>query len=702
MNFLKQIVVISLAMISTLTGAIDVDGRPVRDCNTPGCEFAFHACEFHPSGPMKGSADRYPNDYAKTIYCDAPWRVSSLDDAIPIYIQIEGTDVDGLDEMQCIGVYDVTGGAVPPDPVEDFWGDYQYTPDHPSQVYKVECGGCELHSAEEGMYWRVVNTFLNDGSDHGSQPDGTPLSARNMGYSESDLGTCITLTIRIIYEESLNWTDIHDQDLKIYLGTAPLPDLPNWYLGDSHTHTWSTYYLMEIGASGLVMFDAMKLAGLHWELVSDHGYNLTETKWQTILTECAAGTVPDGFIALAGEECDDGYHLDNAHHFLGFGLTNWIETYGINPPYLDSISQICAQGGFTFGAHTTDLDWSWSDQEIRDALTFTCFRGMQDYNSRLTHSSEDVLHPWGNTPNTGTWDQTHTDWDSYLLTGLNRWDRFLSERINDARYTVFFLGGSDAHGSMNYHVDWDVLKRDSVTAAYSNALGKVRTAVYCPAGLTQTHLLDQISSGRMVVTDGPMLVQGLSTSGPASSYETCDIHIGDTVSITVDLSDATYYLEWISSSDYGPVRWIRVFRGDAATDQAPVIVYEFAPPNGMHDIENTIPVSIFLDADYADGDSNPDLYLRAVAYTYNPYNGPDAPGEPSVPGFDPMSYQYHFRAFTNPIWIDVQPALTPTGTPTSAATPTPLPPLPASSPSGILMVILIFTGLTGLTCRKLR
>ncbi len=214
-----------------------------RDCSTPGCEFQFHAADFNPSGPTRSpDGANYPNDYAKTFYCDAPWRVASLDDAIPLYVQIEGTDIDAVNEMHCLAIYDVSQGDVPPDPEESFFGDYEYTPDSAAQIYKTECGGCELYRAETGMYWMLIDSFFNDGSMNGSQPNGTPLTARNMGYTEADLGTCITLTFRLIYEESLNWTDIHDQDIKIYLGQAPLPALDAWYLGDPHTHTWSTYY----------------------------------------------------------------------------------------------------------------------------------------------------------------------------------------------------------------------------------------------------------------------------------------------------------------------------------------------------------------------------------------------------------------------------------------------------------------------------
>ncbi len=66
---------------------------------------------------------------------------------------------------------------------------------------------------------------------------------------------------------------------------------------------------MEIGASGTAMFRSMQTCGLHWQLVSDHGFNLTDSKWQTHTAECAAGTIPGQYVAMPGEECDNGYQL---------------------------------------------------------------------------------------------------------------------------------------------------------------------------------------------------------------------------------------------------------------------------------------------------------------------------------------------------------------------------------------------------------
>ncbi|HPQ42106.1 MAG TPA: hypothetical protein PLV45_17180, partial [bacterium] len=227
-------------------------------------DFFFHASEFTPDWIWDGGAGipvEYINDIDKTFFGDAPWRVESLDTVIPIYFQIEGTNDNAINELHCLGIYDVSDGSEPPEPVESFWGNYEYTPDSDRQVFKAECGGCELAASEDGMYWRTVTAFENDGASGGTQPDGTALTARNMGYTEADLGTCITLTVRIIYEEEFNWTDIHDQDFKIYLAEAPLPRQDNWYLGDPHTHTWSSYYIIEMGASGYTMFQSQAAGG---------------------------------------------------------------------------------------------------------------------------------------------------------------------------------------------------------------------------------------------------------------------------------------------------------------------------------------------------------------------------------------------------------------------------------------------------------
>ncbi len=298
---------------------------------------------------------------------------------------------------------------------------------------------------------------------------------------------------------------------------------------------------------------------------------------------------------------------------------------------------------------------------IREALTHDSFRGMEDYNERYAYTSSDTLHPWGSTPHTGNWDQANPDWDADLLAGIRRLDRFLSEKINQTRYQVFLLGGSDAHGSMNYHVDWDVLDKDVLYAAHSAALGKIRTAVYSPDGLTMEHILQNIYDGRTVITDGPMVASGISLDGSSVSYADCDAGIADTVSIASGHPDARLLLEWKSSEDYGPIRKIRVFRGDDATGETPVLAFEFTPVDGMTGIDTSTLIADLMLPEYADGDPNPDCYLRVEAYTYDPDSGPDAPGDVSIPGYAPMLYAYQYRAITNALWIDVTDACSHTG-----------------------------------------
>lgn len=635
-------------------------------------DMGFHASEFTPSWIWKGSrsqdeseitADqairkkktdgtRYPNDYAKTFYCDAPWRVDTLDSVIPVNIQIEGTDADAINELHLIAIYDVSDGSEPPEPEEDFWGDYEFTPDSNRQVFKVDCGGCQLSSSEEGMYWRTVTTFLNDGSHAGTQIDGTALTPRNMGYTEADRGSVITLTVRIIYEENLNWTDIHDQDFKVYLGHAPLPRQTNWYLGDSHTHSWSSYYFIEMGSSGNAMFQSQVAAGLQWQQLTDHAYNMTPGKWQSMADDVLMGNTLPGFVALHGLECDDGYTLGDAHHFLCFDVPSYIETYENDPPVTQSLATIRDWSGFSYGAHTTTEGWLWSDQEIRDALAFQCFRGLEDYNERSAYKSEDTLHPWGGTPATGDWEEINTGWDTDLLAGINRWDRLLSEYLNNNRYEIFFMGGSDAHGSMNYHVEWDFLGGNLLYGSTCNALGKVRNAAYIPETFNQLSLWDALYNGRIVVTDGPFAAIGVTDDGTAAAYDACQSKIADTCAIEWNDPDASLLVTWTSSADWGDIETIQIFLGDETTGENPTTAVTLTPDNGMNGT-HIIPLNTLLSQQYADGDINPDVYIRAIAYTYDPVAGPSEPGDCSVPGFNPLSINYQFRAITNPIWINV-------------------------------------------------
>jgi hypothetical protein len=317
---------------------------------------------------------------------------------------------------------------------------------------------------------------------------------------------------------------------------------------------------------------------------------------------------------------------------------------------------VAAQSGFAFGAHTTTSTWSWDDQLIREALEFECFHGMEDYNERYAYTSSDTLHPWGANPHTGDWDQVNTGWDADLVAGIVRFDRFLSEILNNSRYRLFFMGGSDAHGSMNYHVDWNVQGKDILYSVHSAALGKIRTAVYSPEGLTTEYILDAIRAGRTVVTDGPVIVQGVSINGSAAVYADCDAGIADLISVQDGHPAARLFLEWKSSPDYGPIRKIRVFRGDETTGDTPVIVHQFTPADGLTGVDTSLLIADMMEPEDADGDPNPDFYLRVEAYTYNPETGPDAPGDISIPVYAPMIQSYQYRAITNPVWINVTDA----------------------------------------------
>ncbi|HPQ42467.1 MAG TPA: dockerin type I domain-containing protein, partial [bacterium] len=362
-------------------------------------------------------------------------------------------------------------------------------------------------------------------------------------------------------------------------------------------------------------------------------------------------TLP-GFVALQGFEGDDGYGLGDAHHFLCFNVPDYIETYQIDPPVTESLATIQGWGGFSYGAHTTTDGWLWDDDTVRASLEFPCFRGLQDYNERNAYASEDTLHPWGGTPDTGSWEETDWNWDDDLVAGVVRWDRMLSEYLNQSRYDVFFLGGSDAHGSMNYNVIWDFLGGSLLYATTCDALGKVRNAAYIPGDFNAANLYDALYYGRVVVTDGPFAAIGVSLDGTADNYESCDFRIGDTGDIPVNTLAAGLFVTWTSTEDWGDVKKIHVFLGDETTGDAPVLAYTVAPANGMNGIE-MLPLSTILDPAYADGDPNPDLYIRAVAYTYDPGTGPDAPGDCSIPGYDAMASDYQYRAFTNPIWLNV-------------------------------------------------
>jgi len=539
-----------------------------------------------PKGPL------YDNTYAKDFIMDAPWRVIDGETAIPITIILKDCDVDDIRELHWIRIWDVTGGGSALLWDHDF--DDERIGDDPS----------------EDNFWTYITTVTEG---HAGLPDGTPLTPANLGYGAGD---AVQLKVSVYYRDDIiNYTN--SRYLRVQVGHGAFPWPEDWYGGDTHYHTMYTNNLYEFGVPVPAVGLSAVAMGLHWLTATDHSCDLDETgdgsysyathQWEyTVQSPSGTQTVyrdnpsyGSSWNALGADVSD----LDSPEFRLYRGVEinvasvdgdSWQKTLHAlfyNPDYIhsplsgalgerpvypslpDGLDALAA-GGFAYAAHPLSdlsaewagLDWGvngaiWGDEDLETALGSAKFRGLEAFNTRRTRYSSNQNNPWAD------FDAGVPPDDPYpneLLAGIALWDDLLvADLAGDGPRKVFFTGGSDAHGDLNYssHLGLDNYATD-------NAIGKVQTVVYVPGGYGPGNLppvsaiLDALRAGRAVVTDGPFLEIGLDRDGDGDWYEAGDLAIGDD-GVAGPAASLPLRIRWASLPEFGPAVSVDLVAGSA-------------------------------------------------------------------------------------------------------------------------------------------
>ena len=192
---------------------------------------------------------KYPNTPYKEEMTDAPW-VINIDDTIPFLFMLKDGQIDPLDEIHCLAIYDISDGikryahGTRFTPQVDDCGllcgfnlrcppltPNPYEPESvPNQVYYHDFCPNHPEFRENFRYW-IVDRFENPGARWQSLA-GQPITPRNIGYQPDDI---ITFRIVLLGEDS--WfqgnNDIHHlKDLRVRVvdESPPFPKLTGWYL----------------------------------------------------------------------------------------------------------------------------------------------------------------------------------------------------------------------------------------------------------------------------------------------------------------------------------------------------------------------------------------------------------------------------------------------------------------------------------------
>ncbi|MCP4545133.1 MAG: hypothetical protein GY835_01555 [bacterium] len=441
-----------------------------------------------------------------------------------------------------------------------------------------------------------------------------------------------------------------------------------------------TNNIAEFGAPLPAVALAGEALGLHWLTVTDHSCDLDETgdgtwsyathEWEYTLQ------TPDGIAThyRNGQEGGSSWSglgadvtlLDSPAFRLYRGVEinlasvdadSWERTLHClfyNPAYIHSpycgaigerpVSPSLPDGlaqldplGFAYAAHpANDLGGEggiditvngalWGDEDLATALGFEGFRGIQAFNTRHTLYSSDQNNPW---PDFDA-GEAYTESDAYpdeLLQGVALWDDLLLDGLSaDPPRTVFFAGGSDAHGDLNYatYLGFDTYATDS-------AIGKAQTVVHVPGGYAPGNLppmddlLTSYRAGHSVVSDGPFIEIGLDRDDDGNWYEAEDLAIGEQ-GATIFGEPLPLKLRWASLPEFGVVTSVRLLIGGEGGVQELLSINPQASGQGLGG-DTSIELSGFGFENWR--------YLRAECLTSDGHVG--------------------HRAYTNPIWLDFE------------------------------------------------
>jgi len=605
--------------------------------------------------PGGGPQEDYDNTLAKDFIMDAPWRVVDAETAIPLTIILKDCDEDDIRELHWIRCTDVTSGPV--------------------TIWHHDYGDERIgDDAPEHNYWTWITTVTEN---HPALPDGTPLTPATLGYG---VGDAIDLLVEVHYRDDwFNYTD--SRRLRVHVGSGPFPWPAGWYGGDTHYHTMYTNNIAEFGAPLPAVQMTGVAMGLHWLTTTDHSCDLDETgdgtwsyathQWEyTTQTTAGISTVTRDVVADGGTWAGLGADVA-ALDGPGFRLTRGVEInlasvdgdsldktlHGLfyNPVYIHSpdcgaigerpVSPSLPAGlgqldpaGFAYAAHplydlgsefgidVTVNGAAWGDEDLDTALSFDAFCGLEAFNTRSVFQSSDQNNPWAD------FDAGTPADDAYpgeLLDGIVLWDDLLAAQLDSGSpRPVFFAGGSDAHGDFNYS---SYMSLDNY--ATDNAMGKVQTVVmvpgpYGPGDLPpMTELMDAYRTGRSVVTDGPFLEIGIDRDGDDDWYGADDLFIGGHGTAAAGRPLALD-LRWASLAEFGGITSVEVI---AVNSSGSATLYQFDPSavgqgyGGASELELS---GLLGEGSY---------FIRAQCLTSDGGAG--------------------HRAFTNPLWLDLVPAV---------------------------------------------
>jgi hypothetical protein len=408
---------------------------------------------------------------------------------------------------------------------------------------------------------------------------------------------------KYIYHNDNHRTSSH-RPLNVFISPYPLPRFEHLHLGECHSHSNYTDDQVEFGSPLGASIHLCKTMGLSFFCVTDHSYDLDDTvdnyllndpnlpKWHQMQQEVEDfnSTLPH-FKIVRGEEvtcrnsADQNVHLlllGNKRFFAGKGdgAEEWLKTR--SECSFDEVLNEKESSSVAYAAHPREPvsflqrlllhRGKWPEQDIINSK----LSGIQFANGQVS----------------GGFKEGYRMWIKALLQG----------RI------LFALAGNDAHGNFNRfrQIGIPFIK---IHEMENQIFGKMRTGVFLDS-LSEENVLKSIQSGKTIITDGPVANLRVVSSS----------HYLSSIGSRYTGSSHTVLLEVRSSTEYGSIEWLKVFKGNIGQKEI-VLVADTTMKYALDRI-----ISLVIDCE---------CYIRAEVWT-----------SPK----DSQDNQSHF-CMTNPVWF---------------------------------------------------
>ena len=207
---------------------------------------------------------------------------------------------------------------------------------------------------------------------------------------------------------------------------------------------------------------------------------------------------------------------------------------------------------------------------------------------------------------------------------------------NYQHWKCYLGAGADAHGSFNFSNTDDFGNFGSIN---TNAVGKLTTIAYCPEGMGADgeHILKALYDGHTSISDGPIVVTGVSNDGNNTTNE---ILMGDDAIVnTLELNNYYFNLDAVTTQEFGDYTYLKLIAGTENGE----IEKDIPLPSTNGTIHLSYPIQAILDTLFGEGNTPQKkyFYIRSEIQTHKEYTSELAFETP----FD------EFHSLSNPIWM---------------------------------------------------